>query len=332
MAATHLPLDLEHYQDITNDPDVDFVKTLLQAIADGTKEAAEAAQDLDVWVTGKSTRRLKELRSRPELIEWMTHGSSSPSSSPNASGYVGRFFRVFPGLCTIFPPHHAGQTRVIAFLEALREIPQHQAPELFRNADDLSDVENIILWPSGSISPQPFRMHAAGMPAFLSTTKFSGALSNSISAGIEYAVHGSYASDSEASVRYRNYQHSLARITMAEICDCSFLCELSGLLPTAKKYTLPTHKVQSGTRPADIGGQICAAVQWLLDADKARWVYQRCNEKDKTEKANPWDMWSKENWTIWKAQLEFYQGDDRVETAARDAARKALQQMIAVQA
>ncbi|KAF2819603.1 hypothetical protein CC86DRAFT_375087 [Ophiobolus disseminans] len=309
--ATQLPLDLVHYQDITDDPDIDFVKTHLQAIADGTKEAAEAAQDLDAWVTGKSTRRLKELRSRPELIEWMAHGSSSPSTSPNASGYVGCFFQVFPGLCTIFPPHHAGQTRVVAFLETLMEMPTHQVPELFPNVDDLSKVDNVALWPRGSISPQPFRVHAAR---------------------IDHMCYGSYASDSEASVRCRNYQHTLARITMAGIVDCSFLCDLDGILPSSKKYTLPTHKVQSGTRPADIGGRICAAVQWLLDADKARWVYQRCNEKEKTDKANPWDMWSKEHWSIWKTQLKFYQGDDRVEPAAREAARKALERMAAVEA
>jgi hypothetical protein len=119
---------------------------------------------------------------------------------------------------------------------------------------------------------------------------------------------------------------------MSGFSDCSFLCELRGILPQSKKYTLPTAKVQAGTRPADMGGRILAAAQWLLEAEEARWVYQRCSEKEKTDKRNPRDTWSMENWNIWKAQLEFYQNDERVEAAGRKAARRALDQMIAVEA
>jgi len=166
--ATQLPLDVSAlviYQGST-DRNVVFCRTLLQALADGTKDAAEAAQDLDTWVTGESTRRLAELRSRPELVEKTTHGAVSRKSTPNASGYVEHFFQGFPNLCAIFPPHHAGQTRVIAFLEALMEMPTHQAPNWFPNAHDLSDVHSITLWPRGVIDPDTFRVHAAGMSAF----------------------------------------------------------------------------------------------------------------------------------------------------------------------
>jgi len=163
--ATQLPLDVPIYQDSIR-PDVVFCKTLLQALADGTKDAAEAAQDLDAWVMGESTRRLAELRSRPELIEKTTHGAASRASTPNASGCVEIFFQGFRHLCAIFPPHHAGQTRVIAFLEALMEMPTHQAPDSFLNAHDLSDVHSITLWPRGVIDPDTFRVYAAGMSAF----------------------------------------------------------------------------------------------------------------------------------------------------------------------
>ncbi|KAH8714860.1 hypothetical protein GQ44DRAFT_713454 [Phaeosphaeriaceae sp. PMI808] len=302
--ATQLPLDVSLYQDST-DRDSVFCKTLLQALADGTKDAAEAAQDLDAWVTGESTRRLEELRSRPELVE------KSRASTPNASGYVERFFQGFPRLCAIFPPHHAGQTRVIGFLEALMAMPAHQAPDSFSNAHDLNDVDSITLWPRGVIDPDTFRIHAAE---------------------IDHAGSGLEASDSEAGVRWQNYQSTLARITVAGFSDCSFLCGLRGILPQANKYTLPTPKVQAGTRPADMGGRIHAAAQWLVEVDEARWVYQRCSEKEKTDKGNPRDTWSRENWMIWKVQLKFYQDDDRVEPAAREAARKALKQMMTVEA
>lgn len=118
---------------------------------------------------------------------------------------------------------------------------------------------------------------------------------------------------------------------MTGFSDCSFLCSLHDFLPTAKKYTLPTPKVWCGTRPADIGGRIVAAVQWLLEVEKARWVYQQCSKKEKMDKGNPRVTWNKEHWSIWKAQLEFYGDDERVETAAREAAKKALQQMRAVE-
>jgi hypothetical protein len=148
---------------------------------------------------------------------------------------------------------------------------------------------------------------------------------------IDHVGSGLEAAGSEAGLRWRNYQSTLARITMTGFSDCSFLCGLRGILPQGKKYTLPTPKVQAGIRPADMGGQIHAAVQWLADADKARWVYQQCNKKEKTDKENPRDTWSRANWTIWKSQLEFYQGDESVESTAREAARKAVQQMKVVE-
>jgi hypothetical protein len=164
--ATQLPLDISLYQDST-DRDVLFCKQLLQALADGTRNAAEAAQDLDKWVMDESTRRLEELRSRPELDAKSTHETSSRASTPNASGYVELFFQGFPSLCAISPPHHEDQTRVIAFLEALMAMPVHRAPESFSNAPELSDDDSITLWPRGVIEPDTFRVHAAGMSALV---------------------------------------------------------------------------------------------------------------------------------------------------------------------
>ncbi|KAF2866647.1 hypothetical protein BDV95DRAFT_611333 [Massariosphaeria phaeospora] len=301
----HVPFSPPFDQD-SNDREVVFCRTLLQALADGTKDAGEAAQDLDAWVMGESTRQLEELRSRPELVEMTTYGVANRASTPNASGDVELFFRGFPSLCAIFPPHHVGQTRLIAFLEALMAMPAHQAPDSFSNAPDLSDVDSITLWPRGAIEPDTFRVRAAA---------------------IDHVGSGLEASDSEAGERWRNYQSTLARITMTGFSDCSFLCGLRDILPKGKKYTLPNPKVQAGTRPADMGGRIHAAVQWLVEADEARWVYQKCSKKEKTDKGNPRDTWSRENWMVWKAQLEFYQSNENVELTAREAAEKALNQM-----
>ncbi|KAH3954144.1 hypothetical protein HBH98_071390 [Parastagonospora nodorum] len=308
--ATRLPLDVSFYQN-NIDADTIFCKTLLEALADGTKDAAEAAHDLDAWVTGESTRQLEELRSRPGVIEKTAYGTVSRANTPNASGYVEHFFKGFPSLGTIFAPHEAGQTRLIAFLEALMAIPLHQAPETFTNTTNLEEVESISLWPRGVIDPDTFRVHAAKIDC--------------VGSGLE--VLGS-----EAFLGWRNYQSALARITMTGFSDCSFLCGLRGILPKGKKYSLPTPKVQEGIRPADMGFRIQAAVQWLLEPDEACWVYVQCSKKEKTDKDNPRDTWSKENWVIWKAQLAFYRDNDLVEPSARDAARQALERMIEVEA
>lgn len=148
---------------------------------------------------------------------------------------------------------------------------------------------------------------------------------------------------SEASTRWRNYQSTLARITISGFSDCSFLCGLRDILPKGhggkRVAKCPTPKVECGTRPADIGFRLRGAVQWLMaGADEeeqeqgARWVYERCRRKEKTEARNPWDTWSRENWEIWKVQLAFYEADDRVELWAREAARTALLRMEAVEA
>lgn len=165
-AANRLTLDVAFYRDNT-DADTIFCKTLLEALADGTKDAAKAAHDLDAWVTGKSTRQLEGLRSQPGIIGKTAYGTVSRADTPNASGYVEHFFKGFPNLGAIFSPHDAGQARLIAFLEALMAMPLHQAPEMFTDDTDSGMVESIALWPPGVIDPDTFRVHAARKSASL---------------------------------------------------------------------------------------------------------------------------------------------------------------------
>lgn len=169
--AIQLPLDVSFYQDST-DADTIFCKTLLEALADGTIDAAEAAHDLDAWVTGECTRQLEELRSRPGVVEKTSYGIVSRANTPNASGYVEHFFKGFPSIGAVFPPHDAGQTRLITFLEALMAMPLHQAPETFTNTTDSEQVESISLWSCGIIDPDTFRVHAASKSAFWRRTMF----------------------------------------------------------------------------------------------------------------------------------------------------------------
>ncbi|KAK6839465.1 hypothetical protein PG987_005331 [Apiospora arundinis] len=320
-----LSLDLSLYEDSPDQDDI-FCKSLLQSLADGTKEPADAAHELDAWVTRESTRLLEEFRAKPELVKKDDSDNTvHRATTPNASGLVERFFQGFPRLCAIFPPHHPGQTRVIEFLKALLAMPQHNAPDSFPDADDLSNVTMMTLWPRGVIEPDTFRIYDAEL--------------TSVGERAELEMPGS-----EGSARWRNYQAALARITMSGFTDCSFLCGLRDILPQGsggkKAAKCPTPKVVCGTRPADIGNRLRAAVQWLVVGSEeedggeegARWVYERCRAKEKTDGASdPWDTWSRENWETWKVQLAFYEGDDRVELWAREAARNALLRMKAAE-
>lgn len=72
------------------------------------------------------------------------------------------FFKIFPNLCSVFPPYHAGQTRVVQFLEALMAMPEHQAPDYFLDDDGLKDVQMMPLWSDKGYSTEELRIGADG--------------------------------------------------------------------------------------------------------------------------------------------------------------------------
>lgn len=154
-------LILSLYED--DDPEDVFCKGVMQSLVDGTRAPSDAAAALDAWVVGESSRRLQEQRRQPDLLERDDEGNIFRPSTPNASGYVDRFFQSFPNLCSVFPPYHAGQTRVIEFLKALRAMPEHQAPDYFPDGSNLDEVAMLTLWPEGvSYSTEYFRIGADG--------------------------------------------------------------------------------------------------------------------------------------------------------------------------
>ena len=113
---------------------------------------------------------------------------------------------------------------------------------------------------------------------------------------------------------------------MTGFVDCSFLSGLSEILPRGKTVA-PTHLVKCGVRPADIGSWLEATAQWVAAEEEARWVYARCQEKEKTRKSNSREIWSRENWEVWKVQFRLYSEHERVSLRGREVARAALQMM-----
>ncbi|KAI1098752.1 hypothetical protein F4804DRAFT_114550 [Jackrogersella minutella] len=299
-------LILDLYQD--DNEDDRFCKGLMQALVDGSRTPAQIATDLDAWVVNESSRRLQEFLRRPDLIEKDDTGHILRHSIPNASGYADHFFQSFPNLCSVFPPHHVGQTRIIDFLEALMAMPKHEAPDYFMEGGALSDVNMISLWTDTGYSTEAFRIEADAL---------------------RYPGSGIETPGSESEARWRNYQSTIARITVTGFSDCSFISALCDILPDGKKY--PSFNVRATSRPAKIGGHIQAAAQWVVWPDEARYVYQQCKKKEKVDKKNPRDTWSMEHWRIWKAQFHFVAGDERIDPRARDAAKTAADKMEAVE-
>ncbi|OTA55961.1 hypothetical protein K449DRAFT_375931 [Hypoxylon sp. EC38] len=299
------PLILDLYDD--DDTDDRFCKSLMRHLVEGSRTPSQLAKDLDEWVMNESSRRLQELSSRPDLIEKDEDGYVPRRSMPNASGYVELFFQSFPNLCSVFPPYHAGQTRMIQFLEALMAMPEHQAPDSFADGV-LSDVRMIPLWSDSGYRTEAFRIGADAI-------RYPGS---------EVESPGS---DSEA--RWRNYQSAMARITMTGFSDCGFISALRDILPDGKKY--PSLRIRMTSKPEKIGGHILGAAQWVIWHDEARYVYQQCRKKERVDKKNPRDTWSMENWRIWKAQFQLVAEDERVDSRAREIARRAMDKMKATE-
>ncbi|KAI0128086.1 hypothetical protein F4776DRAFT_629171 [Hypoxylon sp. NC0597] len=299
------PLVLDLYDD--DDTDDRFCKSLTRHLVEGSRTPSQVAKDLDAWVVNESSRRLQELSSRPDLIEKDEDGHVPRRSMPNASGYVELFFQSFPNLCSVFPPYHAGQTRIIQFLEALMAMPEHQAPDYFVDGN-LSNVHMISLWSDSGYRTEAFRVGADAI-------RYPGS---------EVETPGS-----ESEARWRNYQSAMARITMTGFSDCGFTSALRDILPDGKKY--PSLRVRMTSKPEKIGGHILGAAQWVIWPDEVRYVYQQCRKKEKVDKKNPRDTWSMENWRIWKAQFQLVAGDERVDSRAREIASTAVDKMKATE-
>lgn len=155
-----MALTLDLYED--DDANSQFCKSIMQALADGSRAPSQAATDLDAWVMSESSCKLRDILEQPDLIEKNDDGRVVRSSIPNASGYVDHFFQSFPNLCSVFPPYHAGQTRIIQFLEALMAMSEHQAPDSFPDGGALGDVNMIPLWSNRGYSTEYFRIGADG--------------------------------------------------------------------------------------------------------------------------------------------------------------------------
>lgn len=61
--------------------------------------------------------------------------------------------------------------------------------------------------------------------------------------------------------------------------------------------------------------------------DEGRYVYQQCKKKEKVDKKNPREIWSTENWEIWKTQFQLFADEGRIDSTAREVASLAVDKM-----
>ena len=162
------PLALQLFRDDDDDEDV-FYKKKLEALVNGNVTPSQAASDFDAWIIDENNKRLAEFMKRqnprgptPEEEE---QDISPGGIMPNTSGYIGMVFPSIARLCSAFPPFHAGQDRIIQFLEALRAMPEHQAPDHNPSGGPGDKVDMITLWPFGDnwmALAEVFRREAEG--------------------------------------------------------------------------------------------------------------------------------------------------------------------------
>lgn len=147
------PLDPKLFRDNDDEEDI-FWKQKLNALINGTVTPSEAATDYDSCVVEDANRRHAALLKRPDprnltAEEEERDVPSMRAIAPNPSGDIQLLFPWIATLCSAFPPHHEKQTRIIRFLEALRDLPRRDVLDGVPPEDPNEPYSTITLWPLG---------------------------------------------------------------------------------------------------------------------------------------------------------------------------------------
>ena len=132
----------------------------------------------------------------------------------------------------------------------------------------------------------------------------------------ETGVKPGYYRDAAAHNRWRNFQHTMARVTSSRLIYCDPFNSLQDLVqaeepkPGAKRH---------------LEYDIIAAAQWVLWPTECRYVYQECLKKETT--VHYWEPWSKEFWGQVKKEFELVVDSPLYDDHTKSVARKTLQRM-----
>ncbi|PYH92798.1 hypothetical protein BO71DRAFT_485099 [Aspergillus ellipticus CBS 707.79] len=180
-------------------------------------------------------------------------------------------------LCSALPPGHVGQDRIIAFLEALRDLPRHEVAKVVFPTNEGEIVENMF----------------QTMEVWLLDGRW-------LSLQEEFR---------ELDLRWRNFQSAMARIKALNLINCEDLCALEMILPFDGWYPDLNDGKAEGFHW--IAGQVIASVQWILRPEVGRYVYRECRKFERIVSDWPRVVWSMERWQQWKDQFEFVAREER---------------------
>ncbi|KAF2818627.1 hypothetical protein CC86DRAFT_154624 [Ophiobolus disseminans] len=269
----------------------------LEQLVNGTLVPLQVAQRMNSRIRTESNKRFQALLNyanthtmTAEHYEFGAEWGDLPR--PNSSGLVEcLLIRTFSRMCSAFSPYSVGQNRLFALLEALRDLPRWIASE--GNPDENGNGYEIEFWTFGR--------------------SWIG-LENEFRRSRCDFEPGCYR-DIVARNRWRNFQHTMARLTASNLIYCApFNC-----LPDLVKIS------ERKTRLDRTDFYALAAAQWIIWPTECRYVYQECLKRETI--ANHWEAWSKKGWGQWKAQFARIADSPLYDDPVTNVARQALQQM-----
>ncbi|PWY83394.1 hypothetical protein BO70DRAFT_361513 [Aspergillus heteromorphus CBS 117.55] len=305
------PLSLNLYEDFDDDEDL-WYKGILVSLVTGDVTPTQAAIDIDTYITQLANQRYEAYQEYQELHPGQTPTDEEERdrvSGPNPRGDVEMLIQWAARLCSAFPPSHAGQERIISFLEALRDLPRHKVLNVVFPREEGDGMYTAMeLWPLRG--------------RWLSLQQEFRYIEDEV---IYRTYRAKQPPPSEPDLRWRNFQSAIARITALDLINCDFMCSLGLIIPSHSWYP----DLEDGNAEGFnwVAGQVIAAVQWLLRPEVGRYVYQQCRNADTVASDDRRVIWSLEKWGQWKEQLARVGEEQRFGVHARELAKLACQRM-----
>lgn len=322
-------LEPQLYEDWDDEDDLRW-KAPLDSLIKATQTPLQAAQQIDTMVRAETSSRLQKLieyaNSHNLTAEDRESGDWDGLYPPNSGAIAQEILRSWCRVCTAFSPYSEGQNRLIEFLERLRDLPRWMGPE--SRPDEHGDVSESELWPFGygwlGLEDE-FRKHHVGKLLGL-LLGYSGRLHPVLLANsgekhgkrrlltIRTEVKPHYYRDDAAHNRWRNFQHTMARVTAMQLIYCAPFNALSDLVLSGDPESKPSFEFD-----------IVAAAQWVVWPVECRYVYQECLKKETTTEY--WKPWSKDRWEQWKGEFERVGKYEKYDEKTRSVASQALSRM-----
>ncbi|KZZ93735.1 hypothetical protein AAL_05451 [Moelleriella libera RCEF 2490] len=282
------------YRLFDGDDDAETVayKQILNGVISQTLPPAEAARQMDEWVTQEAVSRLTKFEDRnPPLSLSDEEMDNIHLVAPNPSRHMDMMIGSIARVSSACPPGHPSQTRLVEFLQALKELPRHEVPNVSYDENHAPVWGTKVIWPFGTEASEFF------VPLFQREAT-----------DLAYPYSDVETPGSESQIRWRNLQSFMAQLTTLDLIDCRSASALNYILPSFYAYPDLDQRGQDGTRR--IAADLEAAAQWLLPDDARTWVRRRCME-------NAGELWTEGNWDIWRQQLAFFANDERFPAATR---------------